>query len=383
MFSWTLNPVQQELVAWSTEFGKAEIEPVAQESDRVGQLDPEVSRRFHASGFATRFLEPAPGDDFVVNACLITEQLGYSCAAYASHLMLPVFFNRVVTSYLKGDAREEFLGRCRERAIITSFAASEAAAGSDLLALETTATRTDTGYVLRGNKAYSTNLRHADYVIVVARTGTKDERATDAMSWFLVPTDAPGVIIGERWPTFGLRALDVSSLELNDVEVPLSHLLGEEGRGLPMMSGSLSMSRTGIAALGVGIARRARDLVFDHGRTRRIYGGKLNRLQDYRFRISEMEKSIAATGALARIAAAKSDLGLDASKEASVAKLSSGEMVMAVTVAASAMLGSVGYTAQTQIEKLLRDGRHVGIVEGPEPTHKEVIFAHMLRHGAY
>ena len=383
MFSWTLSPAQQELVAWATEFGKSEIQPVAEESDRVGQLAPEVNSRFHASGFATRFLEPAPGDDFVVNACLITEQLGYSCAAYASHLMLPVFFNRVVTSYLEGDAREEFLGHCRAKPIITSFAASEAAAGSDLLALETTATRTDTGYVLRGQKAYSTNLRHADYVIVVARTGSKDERATDAMSWFLVPTDAPGVAIGERWPTFGLRALDVSSLELSDVEVPLSHMLGEEGRGLPMMSGSLSMSRTGIAALGVGIARRARDLVFDHGRTRRIYGGKLNRLQDYRFRISEMEKSIAATGALARIAAAKSDLGLDASKEASVAKLSSGEMVMAVTVAASAMLGSIGYTAQTQVEKLLRDGRHVGIVEGPEPTHKEVIFAHMLRHGAY
>lgn len=383
MFSWTLTPAQLELVTWASEFGRTEIEPVAVESDIAGRLVPEVQARFHASGLASRFLEPTAGDDFVVNACLVTEQLGYSCAAYASHLILPVFFNRVVTSYLEGEAREEFLSRCRAQPTITSFAASEDAAGSDLLALATTATRTDTGYVLRGQKAYSTNLRHADYVIVVARTGAADERATDAMSWFLVPTDAPGVVIGERWPTFGLRAIDVSSLELNDVEVPLSHRLGEEGRGLPMMGGSLSMSRTGIAALGVGIARRARDLVFDHGRTRRIYGGKLNRLQDYRFRISEMEKSIAATGALTRLAAGKSDLGLDASKEASVAKLSSGEMVMAVTVAASAMLGSIGYTAQTQVEKLLRDGRHVGIVEGPEPTHKEVIFAHMLRHGAY
>lgn len=383
MFSWTLTADQKELVAWATEFARTEIEPVAAQSDVAASLVPQVQERFHASGVAAQFLEPVAGDDFVLNACLMAEQLAYSCAAYASHLMLPVFFNRVVASYLEGEVRDEFLGRCRAQPIITSFAASEAAAGSDLLALEATATRTDDGYVLNGHKAYSTNLRHADYVVVVARTGAAGERATDAMSWFLLPTDAPGVVIGERWPTFGLRALDVSALELSDVKVPLSHRLGAEGRGLPMMGGSLSMSRTGIAALGVGIARRARDLVFEHGRTRKIYGGKLNRLQDYQFQISDMEKNIAATRALVGVAAGKSDAGLDASKEASVAKLTAGEMVMAVTTAASGMLGSVGYTGQTQVEKLLRDGRHVGIVEGPEPTHKEVIFAHMLRHGAY
>ena len=143
------------------------------------------------------------------------------------------------------------------------------------------------------------------------------------------------------------------------------------------------MSRIGIAALGVGIARRARDIVFEHGRRRKIYGDKLNRMQDYRFRVAGMERDIAAARALVWVAAQKADSGADAGKEASVAKLFSGEMVSSVTTAASAMLGSIGYTAQTRVEKLVRDGRHVAIVEGPEPTHKELIFAHMLRHGAY
>jgi alkylation response protein AidB-like acyl-CoA dehydrogenase len=191
------------------------------------------------------------------------------------------------------------------------------------------------------------------------------------------------VVIGERWPAFGLRALDISPLILDDVEVPATSLLGGEGRGLAMMGKSLSMSRTGISALGVGIARRARDIVMEHGRRRRIYGDKLNRMQDYRFRIAEMEKEIAAARALVWISAHKGDCGGDAGKEASVAKLYSGQMVMAVTTAASGMLGSIGYTGQSRIEKLFRDGRHVAIVEGPEPTHKELIFAHMLRHGAY
>ena len=383
MFPWTLTPDQQELLEWARGFARSEIEPFVEDADRDGRLPTSIQARFHASGMAKRFLTPAANDNFVASASLLAEELAYACASFASHLMLPVFFNRVVLSYLPPAEREEFLQRCLNEPVVTSFAASEAAAGSDLLALSTTATKSGGGYVLRGRKEYSSNLRAAQYVIVVARTGPEGTRSTDTMSWFLVPTDAPGVVIGERWSTFGLRALDISPLELNDVELPAEFMLGAEGRGLPMMANSLSMSRIGIAALGVGIARRARDTVFEHGRRRRIYGDKLNRMQDYRFRIAAMERDIAAARALVWVAARHGDSGADAGKEASVAKLFSGEMVSAVTTAASAMLGSIGYTGQSQIEKLLRDGRHVAIVEGPEPTHKELIFANMLRHGAY
>lgn len=383
MFPWTLTTDQQELLDRAREFARTEIEPLVEDADRDGRLPSYISQRFHESGSATRFLTGAANEDFVASASLLAEELSYACASFASHLMLPVFFNRVVLSYLPPVEREQFLKRCLDEPVITSFAASEAAAGSDLMALSTTATRQGNAYVLRGRKEYSSNIRAAQYVIVVARTGPQGTRATDTMSWFLVPTDAPGVVIGERWPTFGLRALDISPLELDDVEIPAEFMLGDEGRGLPMMANSLSMSRIGIAALGVGIARRARDTVFEHGRRRRIYGDKLNRMQDYRFRIAAMERDIAAARALVWVAAGQADRGAEAFKEASVAKLFAGEMVSAVTTAASAMLGSIGYTGQSRIEKLLRDGRHVAIVEGPEPTHKELIFAHMLRHGAY
>lgn len=383
MHPWTLTPAQHALLEWGRKFASAEIGPFAEQADRDGQFPPGIQARFHASTAARELLTVDARDDFVAKACLLAEELSYACASFASHLMLPIFFNRLVVSLLPSAEREQFLQRCLLEPVITSFAASEAAAGSDLLALATTATKRGNGYVLRGRKEYSSNLRAANYVIVVARTGPERTRGTDTMSWFLVPTNAPGVVIGERWPTFGLRALDVSPLELHDVEVPASFILGGEGRGLPMMANSLSMSRIGIAALGVGIGRRARDIVFEHGRRRRIYGDKLNRMQDYRFRLAAMERDIAAARALVWVAARQADIGADAGKEASVAKLFSGEMVSAVTTAGSAMLGSIGYTGQSQIEKLLRDGRHVAIVEGPEPTHKELIFAHMLRHGAY
>jgi alkylation response protein AidB-like acyl-CoA dehydrogenase len=383
MLAWPLTPAQQQLQALARDFAQHELIPVAEESDRQANLPAGLQEKFHATGLPRDFLEGAAADDFVTNACLVAEELSYACAALASYLMLPLFFNRVVLSHLPEEEREPYLQACLAEPVVTSFAASEARAGSDMLALEVSATRTPTGYTLNGRKEYSSNLRSAHNVIVVARTSEPGVRAPDALSWFLVPTSSPGLRIGERWPTFGLRAIDVSPMDLSNVEVPANHLLGREGRGLAMMGASLAQSRTGIAALGVGIARLARDLVMQHGKQRRLYGDRLNRLQDYRFRIADTEKSIAAARALIWVAAQRADRGEDAGKESSIAKLFAGEMVMQVTTAASAMLGSIGYTGQTQVEKLLRDARHVAIVEGTEPTHKEIIFAHMLRHGAY
>jgi butyryl-CoA dehydrogenase len=94
-----------------------------------------------------------------------------------------------------------------------------------------------------------------------------------------------------------------------------------------------------------------------------------------------MEMEIAAARSLVAFSAAKFDRGLDHGKEASIAKLYAGRMVMGITEAAALMLGSIGYTGQSQIEKLFRDARHVSIVEGPEPIHREIIFAELLRHG--
>ncbi|MGI8928745.1 MAG: acyl-CoA dehydrogenase family protein, partial [Candidatus Limnocylindrales bacterium] len=230
MFPWPLTTEQQELLEWAGGFARAEIEPFVEKAERERMLPPSISQRFHESGVATQFLSGTTGDDFVATASMLAEELSYACASFASHLMLPVFFNRVVLSYLPPAERDQFLKRCLEEPVVTSFAASEAAAGSDLLALSTTATRHGDSYVLRGRKEYSSNIRAAQYVIVVARTGPEGTRATDTMSWFLVPTDAPGVVIGERWLTFGLRALDISPLELNDVEVPAAYMLGAEGR---------------------------------------------------------------------------------------------------------------------------------------------------------
>ncbi len=377
--------VEPDLRSSIVRFAAEEIAPIAMECDEQRTSPLHVYRSFWEQGFATRFIPSSGNDDapYLVDGCLVAEELAYACPAIASLIMLPVFLNKQVLRYLDEPSKSIFRARLLAAPVVTSFAASEQGAGSDLLGVEANARRVGDGYALDGRKEYSSNLRHADFVIVVARTGPAGARSTDGLSWFLVPMDLPGVEVRERWETLGLRAMDLSPLQLNEVVVAADYRLGEEGRGLSMMIGNLGQSRTGIAAMAVGIARRARDEVLAYGSKRRLYGDKLIKLQDYRFRISEMEMDIAAARALVAASAQRYDNGLDHAKEASIAKLYAGNMVMRVTEAASVMLGSVGYTGQSVLEKLFRDARHTAIVEGTEPIHKELIFASVLRRGGY
>lgn len=385
MFAFTATPEQAALRSTVRDFAATEIVPIALDHDRAGTAPHDVVRKFAASGLPSRWLamDSAAGQTFVTEMAIAAEELAYGCAATASLLMLPALFNRLAVAGLAEPARCAFRARAETEPLVTAFAATERRAGSDLRLVETQATKVDGGYVLNGRKEYSSNVRHAAYVIVVARSSGAGTRDGSGLSWFLVPTDAPGVEIGERWPTLGLRAMDLSPVDLHEVRVPVENRVGDEGRGLAMMASSLGQSRTGIASVGVGIARRARDEVLAFGSKRILYGEKLHKQQDYRFRIAEMEKDIAAARALVWLSAMKHDLGLDATKEASIAKIFSGQMVMRVTESASQMLGSVGYTGQSVIEKLYRDARHVSIVEGSEATHKEIVFATTLRRGGY
>lgn len=385
MYPFAPTPEELEFRDAVRSFASREITPVALEHDRNGESPMDVFRRFWTDGLVEPLL-PRPDEErspYLVMFCIAAEELAYACAAIASLIMLPLFFNRLLLQLLPEPARSTFRSQLASNPTITSFAATEQASGSDLFGMETRGERRPDGYVLNGRKQFSTNLRHASRVIVVARTGASDQRAASAMTWFLVPTEQPGVAIGPRWQTLGLRAIDVSPLELHDVRVQASDRLGEEGRGIALMGEALPQSRTGIGAIAVGIARRARDEVLAYGSARRLYGDKLYKLQDYRFRIADMERDIAAARALTFISALRHDQGLANGKEASIAKLTAGQVAMRVTEAASVMFGGIGYTQESIAEKLFRDARHASIVEGTDPTHKELIFADLIRKGGY
>jgi alkylation response protein AidB-like acyl-CoA dehydrogenase len=268
-----VSPSQASLRDEVRAFVHDEVEPIASDHDRSAIVPGHLVERFFDRGLTTRFLgDGGPDPAFVADACIACDELAYGSAAIASLLMLPVFFGRLVLQHLAEPARSYLAARFREGPVVIAFAASERGAGSDMVATEVNAKRIGDAYVLRGRKEYSSNLRQASFAIVLARTGPDGVRTADGFTCFLVDLADPAVRIGNRWPTLGLRAMDLSPLELDGVRVPDSFVLGREGRALAMMANSLSQSRTGVAAVVLGIVRRARDDVFWYGRDWVIYG---------------------------------------------------------------------------------------------------------------
>ena len=386
MFDFLLSTQQRDLRLSACEFRDNEITPIANEQDKLGEFPVEVAERFYEGGWMDYFMpktdEEEPGNFLVDSAC-VAEELAYGCAGIGTSLMLPLLANRTILSYLEQKSCDDFRLELQKKPFMTAFAASENTSGSDLQRIETQARRTEDGWQIDGSKAFSSNLPHARYVVVVANEVNDDNDGGNVFSWFLVPTSTPGVKIGPTWDTLGIRSMDVAPLYLNSVQIPEHFRIGGAGKGLSMIAKHLSVSRTWFAAAAVGIVRRARDTILEYGRNRELYGGTLYKQQDYRFKLVQMEQDIAATRSLVWLSALKHDAGLDHKKEASIAKLFAGQMVMRALDEASMMMGGMGYTSEAIVGKLLRDARHVAILEGPEPVQKELVFGRMLRRDLY
>ncbi len=385
MFDFALTAEQTQMRAAARAFVKQQIIPVAEEYDRSSEPPLHIYGKFFEEGWQSTFLPDDPGQqrNYLVNMSIVAEELAYGCAGIAGAILTTIFANRLILQHGSGEARARLREELRAKRFTASFTATEREAGSDLRAIQTKAQCVDGRYVINGAKAFCSNIRHASRVVVMARMANDEQKWASAFSWFMVPTDTPGAIVGKRWETLGLRSVDVSPIEFQNVQVPISYRLGEEGKALSLIAESFNQSRTLIAAMAVGIARRARDEIMRYGRERRLYGDRLYKLQDYRFQMVEMEKDIAAARALVWMSGMKNDRGLDNSKENGIAKLFAGQMVMRVTGAASLMMGGLGYTRAAVVEKLLRDARYIAIVEGPEPVQKELVFAQMLRRDLY
>jgi alkylation response protein AidB-like acyl-CoA dehydrogenase len=182
------------------------------------------------------------------------------------------------------------------------------------------------------------------------------------------------VTVAAPYRKHGQRASYTGTLELRDVLVPACDLLGRPGQGLQIATRSFARSRAGIGALSVGVARRARDLVLEHGHARTAGDGRLLvQQQDFLMRIAQMEAEIEAVRALTWRALWELEQGPCATRLSSCAKLLGAELAVRATDVATEMLGGRGYLEEGLAEKLRRDAKALQIYEGPPAIQKMLI----------
>jgi acyl-CoA dehydrogenase len=237
------------------------------------------------------------------------------------------------------------------------MAFSEPAGGTDLLGgMQTEATRCDGGWRIRGEKIWSTCANVADYLLLMARSSPRGERRADGISVFLVPRESPGVTVTPL-SKLGMRAVSSCSVHCDDVFVPDELLLGEEGKGWYQSTRTLNNERLMNAAFCLGMLDGVLEDALDHMKTRHAFGkpiGQFQILQHYIADIAMWQKQ----GELLLLhTASLQNRGLPSAVESGMVKTLCSEYVSKAADLGIQILGGMGYSAETDMQRYWRDSR--------------------------
>jgi acyl-CoA dehydrogenase len=360
-------------------FAEEEIIPIAAKCDVSGELPIPVLKKAWELGLShTGIPEDLGGVGLpVVAACLGVEELSRGCAGITTSIISNDLALNPILLGGSDDQRREWLGQCSDGFKLMAFCLSEPGAGSDVAGLQLYAERDGDEYVLNGTKAWITNGGYADIYTVFA-TIDKSSRHK-GMCAFVIPSGTPGLTPGRKEDKMGQRASNTTLVHFDNVRVPVSQRLGEEGEGFKIAMATLDRARPQVAALAVGIARRALEESLAYASDRKAFGQAIGEFQAVQFMLADMAKGIEASRLLTLQSAWLLDAGRRAAKQSAMAKCFATDVAMEATTDAVQIFGGNGYTREYPVEKLMRDAKLMQIYEGTNQIQRVVIARELTR----
>jgi len=371
-----------EVLAAVRAFVRDEVLPKQGELDSFPEPPSPLCKGFHDLGLGNWWLpERYGGRGLGLEASVdIVSELAYGDAGIAFTLFISILGTLGVSLYGSEETKDRYLAPMVEQGGYCATLGSEPAAGSELTKISTTAKRAGDSVVVDGEKFFSTNADFASYLVVFARSATNPGEHVAVV----VPRASDGVQVSKRWEMIGLRASGTYQLSFRRCRVPADGLL--TGPGLRILEVALNASRILIASTAVGIARRVRDLCMDYGRRKRVGDKPLATNAVFGAKLGQMEMDIDAMrhvclgaarefdAVMSRDDAAEEFLRRGTLRSALTAKNWCGQTGWRVASVGSEMFGGLGYTREMAIEKLVRDVRHVSIVEGGDDVLRDLVY---------
>ncbi|WP_077036604.1 acyl-CoA dehydrogenase family protein [Pelomonas sp. KK5] len=271
--------------------------------------------------------------------------------------------------------RERYLPRVARGEALAAFALTEPEAGSDVAAMQCSATVEGDGYVLNGEKTFISNGGIADFYVLFARTG--EAPGSRGISAFIVDAGMPGFEIAERIEVIAPHPL--ARLKFTNCRVPKSALLGAPGQGFKLAMRTLDIFRTSVAAAALGFARRALDEGLKQAKGRKMFGGTLADMPLTQAKLADMACTVDGAALLVYRAAWQRDQGRNVTREAAMAKLMATEGAQQVIDAAVQMHGGRGVRSGEVVESLYREIRALRIYEGASEVQQLIIGKDLLR----
>ncbi|HEX2071395.1 MAG TPA: acyl-CoA dehydrogenase family protein [Thermoleophilaceae bacterium] len=355
-------------------FVERELTPHADEWEETTFPDS-VIRRMGELGFLGLSMPEeygGQGGDYFCNLVL-AEEMGRSnsggltmgVAVHTDMAMPPIHL------FGSEEQKQEWLVPAIRGEKILCLGITEPDAGSDVAGIKTRAVRDGDDYVINGSKTYITNGHRADVIVLV--TKTDPDAGYDGFTLFLVPMDAPGVIREKKLEKLGMHASDTALLAFQDVRVPASAMLGQEGKGFYHIMWELQGERLIGAAGCVAGAQRCFDKTLQYALEREAFGRPIGKFQAIRHKFAEMATKIEAGRQMTYTTAWRFNNGEYPVREISMAKLFTAQMACEVTDECLQIHGGAGYMREYGIERAWRDMRLNRIGAGSDEIMLDVI----------
>jgi len=378
----TLSIKQKQIRRMARQFAKAELAPIAKEIDEEGRFPWEAVEKMGPLNFfgmqAPRQYGGAEMDS--ISYCLVIEEISRVCAAIglavAVHNSVVVY---PISQFGNDEQKKKFLPSLAAGEKIGAFCLTEPNAGSDAMAIESTAISNGDSYVVNANKIFVTNGGVADILIIFASVNPNDVKK--GFSAIVVERGTPGFEVGLLENNCGVRANPVTSIVLTDCRVPKANLLSREGDGFRVAMAGLDTGRIGIAAQAVGIGQGALDVSLRYAKERIQFRVPLARHQAIQMMLADMGTMVEAARLLTLQAAHVRDQGGELSGPSAMAKLFAARAASKVASLGVQIHGGYGYSKEYPIERYFRDARVTEIYEGTNEIQQIVIARELLKRG--
>ncbi|EFS42177.1 acyl-CoA dehydrogenase, C-terminal domain protein [Cutibacterium acnes HL053PA2] len=369
-----LSEEHEMLRQFVREFAESQLAPNAAEVDDKGvfaqqQYDALVEAGFAAPGIPEQY--GGDGADAIASA-IITEEVARVCASSSTVISSNELGTVPLLKYGSEEQRKRYLSEVASGKALFGYALSEADAGSDPAALKCRADEDGDSFILNGVKAWVTEAGEAKYLVVFAVTDPDDPR--HRISALMVHADDPGISYGAPEHKMGIRGSVTREVVFKNTCIPKERVIGRRGHGLSVALGTLDNSRVSIAAQAVGIAQGALDIATDYVQKRKQFGQPLSNFEGIQFMLADMAMRLEAARALTYSAADRSGRQTDdVSYFGAAAKCFASDTAMAVCTDAVQLLGGIGYSKDSAVERMFRDAKVTQIYEGTNQIQRIVI----------
>jgi alkylation response protein AidB-like acyl-CoA dehydrogenase len=377
-----LNEDQQAFVDAAKEFAASEMAPFAAEWDEESFFPVDVIRKTGELGFLGIYSPEAFGGLGLsrLDASLIFEEMSKHCTSTTAYLTIHNMCAWMLTSFGSETLANEWGTKLTSGDMLASYCLTEPGHGSDAGNLKTTATQTETGYVINGSKTFISGAGSTEILIVMARTG---EAGPKGVSCFMVPADSAGISYGKKEHKMGWNSQPTRLITFEDVKIPADYLIGQEGEGFKFAMKGLDGGRINIASCSLGTAQAALNQSQAYMLERKQFGKTLASFQALQFKLADMLTELIAARQMVRLAAVKLDnKDPQASAYCAMAKRFATDVCFQICDEALQLHGGYGYIKEYPLERYVRDTRVHRILEGTNEIMRLIISRKILQQGA-